>query len=119
MNDFGNRLKEVMEREKISASELSRLSGIGKNLIHYYLHGKCVAKQDKVYLLAKALNVDPGWLMTGIEQTTQYDGPEKPSTEKVRVLMHNISQLDPEEVDQLTEMFNIMFSKKLKKGNDN
>ena len=117
MNDFGNRLKEAMDRERISASELSRISGVGKNLISYYINGKYVAKQDKVYLLAKALNVDPGWLMTGVEQEHNTD-TDSPKSEKVRVLMQNISQLTPEEVDQLTDMFNIMFSRKLKRGND-
>ena len=70
MTDFGLRLKEAMEKEGISAAELSRRSGIGKNLIGYYLKGKVLAGQDKVYLLAKALNVNPGWLITGVEQKT-------------------------------------------------
>ena len=67
MTDFGVRLKESMEKRDINASELSRLSGVGKNLISYYINGKYLAKQDRVYLLAHALGVDPGWLMTGEE----------------------------------------------------
>lgn len=68
MENFGERLKKTMQSKDMSASELSRASGVGKNLISYYIHGRCLAKQDKVYLLAKALGVDPGWLMTGVEQ---------------------------------------------------
>lgn len=67
MERFGERLKKTMETRDMSASELSRTSGVGKNLISYYIHGRCLAKQDKVFLLAKALGVDPGWLMTGVE----------------------------------------------------
>lgn len=37
--------------------------------------------------------------------------------ERVRVLMQNISQLDSDEFDQLTDMFYVMF-KKFKKGNN-
>ena len=69
MTDFGIRLRQAMEAKNISAAELSRKSGVGKNMISYYLNGKCLAKQDKVYALAMALNVQPGWLMTGVEQT--------------------------------------------------
>ena len=68
ISSFPERLREAMERKNISASELSRRSGVAKNLISYYLHGRCLAKQDKVFLLARALDVDPGWLMTGVEQ---------------------------------------------------
>lgn len=71
MENFGTRLKQTMEEANITASELSRMSGVGKNLISYYIHGRCLAKQDKVYMLAKALHVDPAWLMTGVEQRSE------------------------------------------------
>ena len=45
------------------------------------------------------------------------DNPKK--TEKVRMLMQNISQLDEEEVDQLNDMFYVLFSKKFRKGTEN
>ncbi|HCX1085826.1 TPA: helix-turn-helix domain-containing protein, partial [Staphylococcus aureus] len=48
---------------KISQSELSRRTGIGRNSISDYLNGKYEAKQDKVFELAKALNVNEAWLM--------------------------------------------------------
>ncbi|MCE5738702.1 helix-turn-helix domain-containing protein [Staphylococcus pseudintermedius] len=47
----------------ISQSELSRRTGIGRNSISDYLNGKYEAKQDKVFELAKALNVNEAWLM--------------------------------------------------------
>lgn len=64
-NDFRSRLHKAITDKNITASELSRLSGVGKSDISNYLNGVYVAKQDKCYLLAKALDVDPGWLMTG------------------------------------------------------
>ena len=67
MNDFQKRLRKAIEDKGITASELSRLSGVGKSDISNYINGVYVAKQDKVYLLANALGVDPGWLMTGVE----------------------------------------------------
>lgn len=65
INDFQHRLRQAITDRNITASELSRISGVGKSDISNYLNGVYVAKQDKCYMLAKALNVDPGWLMTG------------------------------------------------------
>ena len=105
-SEFSIRLRKAMKDANITASELSRLSGVGKSDISYYLKGRYLPKQDKCYLLARALRVDPGWLMTGVEPVTD---EEHPNNEKIRILMQDISQLSPEEVDQLTAMFNIMF----------
>lgn len=63
MNSFEDRLKQIMSERKISQSELSRRTGIGRNSISDYLNGKYEAKQDKVFELAKALNVNEAWLM--------------------------------------------------------
>ncbi|HCY2932522.1 TPA: helix-turn-helix domain-containing protein [Staphylococcus aureus] len=63
MNSFKDRLKQIMSERKISQSELSRRAGIGRNSISDYLNGKYEAKQDKVFELAKALNVNEAWLM--------------------------------------------------------
>ncbi|HDI1014081.1 TPA: helix-turn-helix domain-containing protein [Staphylococcus aureus] len=63
MNSFKDRLKQIMSERKISQSELSRRTGIGRNSISDYLNGKYEAKQDKAFELAKALNVNEAWLM--------------------------------------------------------
>lgn len=63
MNSFKNRLKEIMSEKKMSQAELSRRTGIGRNSISDYLNGKYEAKQDKIFLLAKALNISEAWLM--------------------------------------------------------
>ena len=66
-NEFQYRLQKALADRQISAAELSRLSGVGKSDISNYINGVYIAKQEKCYLLAKALNVDPNWLMTGEE----------------------------------------------------
>ena len=66
-NEFQYRLQKMLSERGLTASELSRLSGVGKSDISNYLNGVYVAKQDKCFRLAQALDVDPGWLMTGDE----------------------------------------------------
>ncbi|MDO3393923.1 LexA family transcriptional regulator [Ligilactobacillus sp. 110_WCHN] len=62
-SNFKDRLKEALDRSGMSQSELSRRAHIGRNSISDYLKGKYEAKQDKIYSLAKALNVSEAWLM--------------------------------------------------------
>lgn len=63
MEKFNIRLAEAMKSRHVNSSELSRISGINIGTISHYLNGGYKAKQDKVYKLAKALNVSPTWLL--------------------------------------------------------
>ena len=67
MTDFQIRLRTAMDEKSISASELSKISGVDKGSLSNYINGKYAPKQDKVFRIAKALDVDAGWLMTGDE----------------------------------------------------
>ena len=109
--DFRFRLKQVMEERDISASELSRLSGVGKSDISNYLNGKYMPKQDKVFLLANALGVNPGWLMTGVEQRTESEESEAPITDEARILAKGIDKLPPEQRAQALAVVRAMFAK--------
>lgn len=118
MTDFGFRLRTAMQMKGLNASELSRLSGVGKNLISYYLNGKYLAKQDKVFLLARALDVDPGWLMTGVDKEAEkiknglnelsYSS-DLPKNDDVRLLIRGLNKLSPQQLEQATNMMKVMF----------
>lgn len=77
MNDlidtFANRLKTAIRIRDIKPVELSEKTGIDKSKISSYMSGRYKAKQDGVYLLAKALDVNEAWLMgldVPMERTT-------------------------------------------------
>jgi transcriptional regulator with XRE-family HTH domain len=112
MENFGTRLKQTMEEKGMSASELSRASGVGKNLISYYIHGRCLAKQDKVYLLAKALGVDPGWLMTGVEQIKD----EQIRVVDSKVFTKVLNAMTPSEFEQFSDLLNKVEQRIKEKG---
>lgn len=63
VDTFSNRLNTAMRIRNIKASELSAKTGIAKSSLSEYINGKYEAKQDGVYLLAKALDVNEAWLM--------------------------------------------------------
>lgn len=63
VDTFSNRLNTAMRIRNIKATELSAKTGIAKSSLSEYINGKYEAKQDGVYLLARALDVNEAWLM--------------------------------------------------------
>lgn len=60
---LAERLNDAMTRYGIGNRELSRRTGINPGDISHYRNGHYEPKQGNIYLIAKALNVSPGWLM--------------------------------------------------------
>lgn len=63
ISNTAERLKKLMASRNIRQVDIVERTGIGKSAVSQYVSGKVVPKQDKLYLLAKALNVSPTWLM--------------------------------------------------------
>lgn len=77
VDTFTNRLNEAMHEQGLRQIDLVKKTklvmekyiknykgnGIDKSLLNKYIKGVAIAKQDKMYILAKALNVSEGWLM--------------------------------------------------------
>ena len=57
------RLRKALDIRNMKQIDLSIKTGIGKSAISQYLSGKVIPKQDKLYLIAKAINVQESWLM--------------------------------------------------------
>lgn len=57
------RLRKALNIRSMKQMELSEKTSIGKSAISQYLSGKVIPKQDKIYLMAKALDVNEAWLM--------------------------------------------------------
>lgn len=63
-----NRIKKSLEDKNMTKAELARITGISNSSLSEYLTGKYEPKQDKIALIARALNVSPAWLM-GFDDT--------------------------------------------------
>lgn len=63
MSTLAERLTEIMDRYDIGVKELARRTGINAGDISHYRKGDYEPKRTNIYLLSKALNVSPGWLM--------------------------------------------------------
>ena len=93
MNEFQCRLQKSLAASGLTASELSEKSGISKANISNYVNGVYIPKQDKCYLLAEALRVDPGWLMTGEEPTRPPEDGYVPQTYEARSLAEGMDTM--------------------------
>lgn len=62
-DSFQNRLREAISFRNIKPVELSEKTGISESLISKYLSGKAIARQNKLFKLAIALDVSESWLM--------------------------------------------------------
>lgn len=116
---FMFRLRKALEDKGITRSELSRISGVGKSDITYYLKGRYVPKQDKCYMLAKALDVDPGWLMTGIEPVADEELVPIviPDSEKFRKVMEYMQRF-PEDYHMVMDAYQRTYNKMREEGID-
>ncbi len=63
VDTFQNRLKKAMDLKKFKQVDLVNKTNIDKTLINKYLAGLMKAKQDKLTILADALDVNEVWLM--------------------------------------------------------
>lgn len=57
------RLVKAMKERGMKQADLVEQTGIGKSSLSQYIAGKYEPKADKIYLLAKVLNVSEAWLM--------------------------------------------------------
>ena len=59
---MGNRLKDIMEREGVSAYRLCKNLGLDKGQLSRFLHGKQNLALDKVEKVAEYLGYDLQWV---------------------------------------------------------
>lgn len=63
MATIAERIQEGMNLRGLKQVDIIEKTGMNKGALSSYLSGKYKPKQDKIYLLAKALDVSEAWLM--------------------------------------------------------
>lgn len=94
---FPERLLSIMESHGVRASDLVNATGISKTAISRYLSGGYIPKIDKAELIAKALNVDVNYLLTG--ETEE----EKPRAVKIPVLGEVVAGVPIEAIENIID----------------
>lgn len=124
-NSFAQRLRLALDIRNMKQIDLAEKSGVSRSLISAYLKGDYEAKQDKIFLIAQALNVNEGWLM-GLEvpmEKTLDDNIQKSmfeivdrlfedEDEELINLVTNINKLDKNEFKLVSQMVSAFVQKK-------
>ena len=61
--ELKDRLQEALARKGWKAVDLVEKTGTPKGAVSYYLAGKSKPKADRLYIIAKALDVSEAWLL--------------------------------------------------------
>ena len=88
-----NRIKKALSIRNMTQTELCAKAKISKSSLSEYMSGKYIPRQDKVFILAQALNVDPVWLWG-------YDVPMEKESE-IKVTTDSPSELQLTEGEKL------------------
>ena len=76
MNTFADRLNFLLTNAEMRPIDLANTTGIDKSSISRYLNGDYIPKQRRLTKIARALNADEGWLLTGVDQKRNIDSFE-------------------------------------------
>lgn len=95
MEDIKDRIHAAMKYQDVTAIELSKRTGIPKSSISQYLSGHVKPKADRIYLIAKALNVNETWLIG-------YDVPMQ--RVRVQIRQRDITEISASIGEQLEEL---------------
>lgn len=108
MAEFKDRLKEILQLKGIKAADLSKMTEIPKSSISRYLSGDYKANQRNVYLISKALNINPLYIM-GISDDINMPNLKslaaKESITKIEVLAL-INSLNEEQLNKVKKFIN-------------
>ena len=77
-----NRIRKALSIRNMTQSELCRRTKIATSAMSEYLKGLYEPKQDKIYIMSQALNVDPVWLQ-GFDVPMEADDKKISSDELV------------------------------------
>ena len=112
---FATRISLALKIRNMKQSELCRLTGIPKSAMSQYIRGAFEPKQDRIYLLAKALNVSEAWLMgydVPMEREKISPSNEENLTEGEKVLLELFRQIPEEQQDLVLQMIRVALKTK-------
>ena len=102
----GQRLAKALDIKGMKQSELCKLAKVPKSSLSLYLSGAYEPKQDRVYDMARVLNVDEAWLLGYDVPMERQDKLKNSSSDKMELTEGESMLLDifrrvPEEKQEL------------------
>lgn len=98
------RIKKTLYVKGMKQSDLCRLTKIPKSALSQYISGAFEPKQDRIYLMAQALNVSEAWLMgldVPMERQVKKTSPSEPSLTEGEKMLLELFRRVPEDQQTL------------------
>ena len=70
---LGNRIEEKMKKQKLSQKDLALMIGVTESALSRYINDERAPKLDVLANMATALNTTVDYLITGMEDETDFD----------------------------------------------
>lgn len=99
----GARIKMGLRIRGMKQADLCQITKIPKSAISQYVSGAFEPKQDRIYLISKALNVSEAWLM-GYDvpmERVNTTPPEEPQLSEGEKMLLDLFRQVPEDQQQL------------------
>ena len=103
------RLRKALSMRNMTQTELCSKAMISKSTLSEYLKGLYEPKQDKVYMLSQALNVNPTWLMgfdapMEVESVQKISPNERQLTEGEKLLLDLFNRVPTDKQQLVLQM---------------
>lgn len=98
------RIAKALKIKGMKQYELCKLANVPKSSLSLYLSGAYEPKQDRVYDMAKALNVSEAWLMgydVPMERQVKKVSPSEPSLSEGEQILLDLFRRIPEDKQEL------------------
>ena len=98
------RIKKALYIKGMKQSDLCRLTQIPKSALSQYISGAFEPKQDRIYLMAQALNVSEAWLMgldVPMERQVKKVSPSEAELSEGEKMLLDLFRLVPEDKQEL------------------
>ncbi|MHB1483604.1 MAG: helix-turn-helix domain-containing protein [Saccharofermentanales bacterium] len=99
--EFAGRLRIALDASGMNQSQLARSLNISKSMVSNYLSTRSMPESDKVFFMAKILNVDPAWLFGA---DVNPDGSSISIAAKMSDEYLDISELDDDDKKYIRRM---------------
>lgn len=100
----GERIATALDIRGMKQAELCKLAQVPKSSLSLYLSGAYEPKQNRIYDIAKVLNVDEAWLMgydVPMERKDQQNTPEEPKLNEGEKMLLELFRRVPVEKQEL------------------
>lgn len=101
LKTFGNRLKEMRLKRRLTQVQLAGLIGVQRASISQWENDDTQPKGRNLTVLCKRLNCDINWLQTGRKLTKEPDFLEGLSADAV-IIIKRVAELDRYEDDRIS-----------------